>query len=138
VVGVGDAELDDPRFIRWDDLVTAGHDLPGDAVDACTAAVRPEDPATILYTSGTTGDPKGVVISHRNVVYECEAFGVPRVWEKIRSGVSGVLARPEQVKSFELLPVEWTAASEALTPTRKLKRRLVHAKYADVIDRLYG
>jgi long-chain acyl-CoA synthetase len=48
------------------------------------------------------------------------------------------LSRPEQVKSFELLPTEWTAESEELTPTLKLKRRVVHAKYADVIDRLYG
>ena len=48
------------------------------------------------------------------------------------------LSRPEQVKSFELLPVEWTAESEELTPTLKLKRRIVHTKYADVIDRLYG
>jgi long-chain acyl-CoA synthetase len=42
------------------------------------------------------------------------------------------------VKAFELLPVEWTAESEELTPTLKLKRRVVHAKYGDVIDRLYG
>jgi long-chain acyl-CoA synthetase len=42
------------------------------------------------------------------------------------------------VKSFELLPAEWTAESEELTPTLKLKRRIVHTKYADVIDRLYG
>ena len=48
------------------------------------------------------------------------------------------LSRPEQVKSFELLPVEWTAESEELTPTLKLKRRIVHTKYADVIDGLYG
>ena len=48
------------------------------------------------------------------------------------------LSRPEQVKSFELLPVEWTAESEELTPTLKLKRRVVNTKYADVLDRLYG
>ncbi|WP_395694049.1 AMP-dependent synthetase/ligase [Nocardioides sp.] len=48
------------------------------------------------------------------------------------------LSRPEQVKSFELLPVEWTAESEELTPTLKLKRRVVNQKYADVVDRLYG
>ncbi len=47
------------------------------------------------------------------------------------------LARVQQVKYFELLPVEWTAESEELTPTFKLKRRVVHAKYADVIDGLY-
>jgi long-chain acyl-CoA synthetase len=48
------------------------------------------------------------------------------------------LSRPEQIKAFELLPVEWTAESEELTPTLKLKRRVVNAKYADVLDRLYS
>ena len=47
------------------------------------------------------------------------------------------LSRPEQVKSFELLGVEWTAESEELTPTLKLKRRVVNTKYSDVVDRLY-
>jgi long-chain acyl-CoA synthetase len=48
------------------------------------------------------------------------------------------LSRPEQVKKWKLLPVEWTAESAELTPTLKLKRRVVHAKYADVIDSLYA
>jgi long-chain acyl-CoA synthetase len=47
------------------------------------------------------------------------------------------LARVQQVKKWRLLPVEWTAESEELTPTLKLKRRVVHAKYADAIDALY-
>ncbi len=47
------------------------------------------------------------------------------------------LARVQQVKKWRLLPVEWTAESEELTPTLKLKRRIVHAKYADIIDALY-
>jgi long-chain acyl-CoA synthetase len=48
------------------------------------------------------------------------------------------LSRPEQVKKWELLPTEWTAESEELTPTLKLKRRVVHAKYQDVLERLYA
>ncbi len=48
------------------------------------------------------------------------------------------LSRPEQVKAFELLPTEWTAESEELTPTLKLKRRVINTKYSDVLDRLYG
>jgi long-subunit acyl-CoA synthetase (AMP-forming) len=47
------------------------------------------------------------------------------------------LARAEQVKRFEVLPVEWTAESEELTPTLKLRRRIIHAKYAERIDALY-
>lgn len=47
------------------------------------------------------------------------------------------LSRPEQVKKWKLLPVEWTAESAELTPTLKLKRRVVHANYADEITALY-
>jgi fatty-acyl-CoA synthase len=38
--------------------------------------VRPEDPALMLYTSGTTGFPKGAVLTHRNIVYN--AFHMAR------------------------------------------------------------
>jgi long-chain acyl-CoA synthetase len=48
------------------------------------------------------------------------------------------LARVQQIKSWRLLPVEWTAESAELTPTLKVKRRVVHDKYADVIAALYG
>ena len=47
------------------------------------------------------------------------------------------VSRPEQVKAYEILPVEWTAESEELTPTRKLKRRVITKAYAEQIDRLY-
>jgi long-subunit acyl-CoA synthetase (AMP-forming) len=48
------------------------------------------------------------------------------------------LARVQQVKRWRLLPTEWTADTEELTPTLKLRRRIVHSKYADVIDTLYA
>jgi long-chain acyl-CoA synthetase len=47
------------------------------------------------------------------------------------------LARVQQVKKWRLLPAEWTAESEELTPTLKLKRRVVHTKYSADIDDLY-
>ena len=47
------------------------------------------------------------------------------------------VSRPEQVKAYEILPVEWTAESEELTPTLKLKRRVITKAYAERSDRLY-
>jgi long-chain acyl-CoA synthetase len=38
-------------------------------VEAAAAAAQPEDMATLIYTSGTTGPPKGVIITHANVVW---------------------------------------------------------------------
>ena len=65
----------------------------------------------------------------------------PAVLDAVGEAVAAAnerLARVQQVKRWQLLPVEWTAESEELTPTLKLKRRVVHAKYADVIDALYA
>jgi long-subunit acyl-CoA synthetase (AMP-forming) len=65
----------------------------------------------------------------------------PQVLAEVESAVSaanGRLARVQQVKRWRLLPVEWTADTEELTPTLKLKRRIVHAKYIDDIDSLYS
>jgi long-chain acyl-CoA synthetase len=65
----------------------------------------------------------------------------PQVLAEVAAGVAAAneqLARVQQVKRWLLLPVEWTAETEELTPTLKLKRRVVHAKYADVIDSLYA
>jgi long-chain acyl-CoA synthetase len=63
------------------------------------------------------------------------------VLAEVAAGVAAAneqLARVQQVKRWRLLPVEWTAETEELTPTLKLKRRVVQAKYADVIDSLYA
>jgi long-chain acyl-CoA synthetase len=38
------------------------------------ADVKPEQAYTFVYTSGTTGPPKGVVLTHKNIVWECEAM----------------------------------------------------------------
>jgi long-chain acyl-CoA synthetase len=53
-----------------DDLVDAGHDIPAHEVTARRAAVTASSLATIVYTSGTTGRPKGCMITHRNLLCE--------------------------------------------------------------------
>ena len=47
-------------------------------------------------------------------------------------------ARVEQVKKFAVLDHDLTQESGALTPTLKLKRNVVHERYADVFEQLYG
>ncbi|MDH6291260.1 AMP-dependent synthetase/ligase [Rhodococcus opacus] len=51
---------------------------------------------------------------------------------------NGRLNSNEQVKRFALLPTAWTPDSDELTPTAKLKRRVIHSKYVDAIDALYA
>jgi long-subunit acyl-CoA synthetase (AMP-forming) len=48
------------------------------------------------------------------------------------------LSRVEQVKRFAILPVFWEPGGDEITPTMKVKRRVVAAKYADVIESLYA
>jgi long-chain acyl-CoA synthetase len=45
-----------------------------EAFDASWRAVEPDDVATIVYTSGTTGMPKGVILTHRNVVWTADSL----------------------------------------------------------------
>ena len=44
----------------------------------------------------------------------------------------------EKIKKFELIPDEWSQLTDILTPTLKVKRRLVYARYKDVIERIYA
>ncbi|MGB6126624.1 MAG: AMP-binding protein, partial [Gordonia sp. (in: high G+C Gram-positive bacteria)] len=51
---------------------------------------------------------------------------------------NGKLSRVEQIKKFAILPVSWTEGGDELTPTGKLRRKSIYAKYVDTIDKLYA
>ena len=58
------------------------------------------------------------------------------IWREIEA-VNRKFARVEQVKKFRLIETQLTAEDEELTPTMKLKRKLVHQKYAEMIEGMY-
>jgi long-chain acyl-CoA synthetase len=65
----------------------------------------------------------------------------PAVIEEIRRArraANAHLSRVEQFKRFTILPTEWSPESEELTPTMKLKRRVIYSKYSPQIEAMYA
>jgi long-chain acyl-CoA synthetase len=65
----------------------------------------------------------------------------PGVVDEVRRALTTAnthLSRVEQFKRFTILPTEWSPESEELTPTMKLKRRVIHNKYQPQIEAMYA
>ncbi len=74
----GTAGLPDPRLRRWDDFLARGKGLaanePPLAWQERLSALDPGAPSMVVYTSGTTGPPKGAMLSSRNVLEVARVF----------------------------------------------------------------
>ncbi len=65
----------DVPFMTLDSLIDEGSDgLDEAAIRANALEAKPEDLLTIVYTSGTTGPPKGAMLTHRNMFRTCESL----------------------------------------------------------------
>lgn len=57
-----------PGFFTWKEALSAGDSVTQDELEKVTAGLDMDDPINIQYTSGTTGFPKAVVLTHHNIL----------------------------------------------------------------------
>ncbi|WP_353942632.1 acyl-CoA ligase (AMP-forming), exosortase A system-associated [Streptomyces sp. HUAS MG91] len=96
--------------------VTLWHALPGDGGGEAPVQVIDTDLAAILYTSGSTGSPKGVVLSHRNVLAGAES-------------VAGYLGHTPDDVILAALPLSFDAGFSQLTTAFHAGAHVVLANY---------
>ncbi|MBW3582770.1 MAG: long-chain fatty acid--CoA ligase [Euryarchaeota archaeon] len=104
--------------------------LIGDGRNYCTALIAPDFEAVQTWAKAN-----GV-----RATDPAELVQDAKVQDLLRSEVEAAnkrLARYEQIKKFRLLPRELTQEAGELTPTMKVKRRIIDTEYADLIEEMY-
>ena len=77
---------------------------------------------------------KGIEINGENALHHPQ---VQHHYQEIINEVNKNFNNVERVKKFELLSCEWSIEGGELTPTLKLKRKVIMEKYGDVVNRIY-
>jgi fatty-acyl-CoA synthase len=62
-------------FQSWETFLARGQAEPRELVEATAASVRPSDTAVLVFSSGSTSLPKGILSAHRGVAIQCWRFG---------------------------------------------------------------
>jgi len=80
---------------------------------------------------------KGISIGNSNEEIVSNQTVIDRVQEEVDEH-NEKFGKWERIKRFELTSDEWSIEAEHLTPTMKLKRRVIKAKYQDLYSKIYG
>ncbi|KQU30548.1 MULTISPECIES: AMP-dependent synthetase/ligase [unclassified Rhodococcus (in: high G+C Gram-positive bacteria)] len=102
-----DASAERPGAI--DVLTDAGAQITDATVAYRVAALRSSDPATLVFTSGTTGRPKGCVLTHSNLIAESRGIAASSIGRMLTEGrttlmflpMAHVLARAVSIAAFD-------------------------------------
>jgi long-chain acyl-CoA synthetase len=80
---------------------------------------------------------------HKDIPYttDQEMLQKPEIIEKFQKEIDNLnkyFGKWEQIKKFKILSKQWTVETGELTPTMKLKRKVIHQKFAQEIESLYS
>ncbi|XP_056275346.1 long-chain-fatty-acid--CoA ligase ACSBG2-like [Pseudoliparis swirei] len=65
----GELQQKEPFLYTWAEFMKLGEDVPDEQLNAVIDSLRANECCTLIFTSGTTGNPKGVMLSHDNVTW---------------------------------------------------------------------
>ena len=78
----GVKELDDSRIITFHELLDLGDSVVGKSFEEMIKTISSSETAIIVYTSGTTGPPKGAMITHENLRFAAVTWGLVYEYQK--------------------------------------------------------